>query len=192
MTSRQSLAKTLVASAILTVAAAPAIGQLSSNQLGTPNDGMVCRSSYSGALSGSAFKCTRSLYHTINLACTNPQFPNYVVRAGTSPNNPDGRDLCARNNVTIPSTGSLGGLVPNQDYREAAVDTNALNAEVERLRADETRSLGLDRNDVETSSSGPAIVVDGGNGSRDRATVSVTYYTFAVRTGPTASVATRN
>lgn len=191
MTSRHTIARVSLAISTLALLATPAVSQLVANPLGGPQAGMVCRSGYTGALSSGAFRCTRIQYHTVNLACP-AGFSNYAVRAASSPNNPDGRDLCARNNVTIPSTGPLGGLTLNQDYKLAEVDSNALGTELERLRDAEARGLGLESGGVAFTSSGPVIAPDGGNGSRDRATVQVTFYTFAVKTGPQVAAAARN
>ena len=170
----------------------PAVGQLTSNQLGTPDDGMVCRTGYSGALSGSAFKCSKTRFLTVNLACTNPTFQTYVIRPSGSAGTPLGRDICTRNGVNVGSTDSVSNLVSGQDYVLAEVNTTALNTEVENLDREEARALGLDAiRDVDTKASAPLIQPDASTGSRDRAVLQVTHYTFAIPTGNGVASASR-
>jgi hypothetical protein len=162
---------------------APAIG-IEANRLGTADDGMICRSGYTGALSGSAFKCSKSRFLTVNLECTNPTFQRYVIRPAGSAGTPQGRDICTRNAVNVGSTDSVVNLVQGQDYVLAAVNATTVNNEVANLDQQEASALGLDAaRDVDTTASDPLIQPDAGTGSRDRAVVQVIHYTFAIPTG---------
>jgi hypothetical protein len=192
MTSRHTFARVAVVAAVAAGAAAAALGQtpiVQGNLLGTANDGVICRSNYNGSYSGGAFKCLRQRFHTINLSCPSAQFPNYVIRPAGSSGTPLGRDLCMRNGVNLGSTDALGNLVQGQDYKLAEVDANALATQIANLHNEEKTATGLTGNEIETSSSEPAIQPDQGTGSRDRAVVQVTHYTFAIKTGPSISSA---
>jgi hypothetical protein len=192
MTSRYTFVKVAVVAAVAAGAAASTLGQTpigQSNVLGTANDGMICRSNYNGSYSGGAFKCARQRFHLINLSCPNAQFPNYVIRPVGSSGTPQGRDLCTRNGVSLGSTDALGNLVQGQDYKLAEVDANALATQIQNLHNEEKTATSLSGNDIETSSGEPAIQPDQGTGSRDRAVVQVTHYTFAIKTGPSISSA---
>lgn len=189
----------LAAAAAGLAASLPALSQLPtasqgliSSPLGGPQAGMVCRSGYNGAISGSAFKCTKQRYHTINLACTRSGFPTYVTRPSSAPGTPAGRDVCTRNGVNLGSTDPIGNLVQGQDWVLADVDTNRLNTEVAGLDSQEAAALGLEAGAVDTVASAPLIQPDAGSGSRDRAVVQVTHYTFAIKTGPMVATAPRN
>jgi hypothetical protein len=117
------LATSLAATVVGIGLAAPVFGITATpNLLGTPDDGMICRSGYTGVLSGSAFKCSKARSITVQLECTDPKFPNYLIRAA-APGTPQGRDLCLRNNVSLGSTDPVGNLVQGQDYVLANVNS---------------------------------------------------------------------
>jgi hypothetical protein len=169
---------------------APAMGQLTSNQLGTPDDGMVCRAGYNGALAGSAFKCQKSriVALELNLKCVNPTFPNYVTRAKYSGGTSDGQDICIKSQGVqfdsddpITSDYPVGGA-----WVYAAVDPTELNSGVANLHRDEARALGLEARDVDLTTT-TTMRRDTGNNNRDTVMVSVWYYTFAIPTGPAIS-----
>jgi hypothetical protein len=160
------------------------------NLLGTPDDGMICRSGYTGALSGSAFKCSKSRTITVQLECTDPKFPNYLIRAN-APGTPQGRDLCLRNNVSLGSTDPVGNLVQGQDYVLANVNPTTVSGRVSNLDQQEAGGLGLDTKEVDTVAADPVIQPNSGSGSKDNASVQVTHYTFAIKTGGALSAASR-
>ena len=163
---------------------APAMGQLLTSNNPSPDDGVICRTGYTGALVGAAFKCTKTQQLTVNLVCSEPRFPNYAIRSGE-------RDICARSGVNIPLSGALGG-VPNEDYVRATVDAAALSTEAANQVAAEAAALGLKKSDVDAVTEKKELDVDGGAGSKDKAKVKLTLYTFAVpfgaALGPSASV----
>ncbi len=173
-----------IAAAVAGIAlAAPVFGiTATSNLLGTPDDGMICRSGYAGALSGSAFKCSKVRTITVQLECTDPRFPNYLIRAN-APGTPQGRDLCLRNNVSLGSTDPVGNLVEGQDYVRANVNAAAVANRVSNLDQQEASALGLDTKGVDTVAADAVILPNAGSGSKDNATVQVTHYTFAIKTG---------
>jgi len=152
------------------------------NLLGTPDDGMICRSGYSGAMSGSAFKCSKARSFAVELACLRGNFPNYVRRA-TNPPNSDGKDLCVRNDVQVTSNGPLTGLNEGVQFVYAEADPAAISAEISNLDSREAGALGLDVKDVDTVAGQATINVDPGSAIKDRARVPVTHYTFAIKTG---------
>ena len=163
--------------------ATPALSQLTPNNP-SPDDGVICRTGYTGALVGTAFKCSKTLHVTVNLVCSESRFTLYAIRAGE-------RDLCARNGVIIPLSGALGG-VPNEDYVRATVDAAALSTEATNQVAAEATALGLKKSDVDAVTEKKEFDIDGGAGSKDKAKVKLTLYTFAVpfgaALGPSASL----
>ena len=164
-----------VAASALAITATP-------NMLGTPDDGMICRSGYTGAMSGSAFKCSKARTFTVELTCLRPNFPNYVRRAQNGAAS-DGRDLCVRNDVQVTSNGPLTGLAEGVQFVYAEADPAAISAEIANLDSREAGALGLDAKEVDTVAGQATINVDPGQAIRDRARVPVTYYTFAIKTG---------
>lgn len=172
--------------------AAPAPGQVGTpNRLGTPDDGVICRSGYTGALSNNAFKCTKTRDITVQLECIDARFPRYVIRPQGAPGTTVGQDLCTRNAINLGSTDPIGNLIQGQDFVTAAVDPARVAKRVANLHAEEARALQLDADtEVETIAGEPATQYDQAAGSRDNARVQVTFYTFAVPTGvrlPTVS-----
>jgi hypothetical protein len=153
------------------------------NQLGTPDDGMVCRSGYTGAFDGSRFKCSKTQVITVVLTCDNPTFPTYVTRAAGAPGTPNGRDICTRNNVSVGSTDSVVNLVQGQDYVLAQVNSTTVTNRTNTADQNEATALGLSVSEVDTLAGTPSIVLNGGVGSKDNATVQLTHFTFAIKTG---------
>ena len=186
MKSRNSLLlSTSIAAAVAGIGlAAPAMGQFLTSNNPSPDDGVICRTGYTGALVGTAFKCSKTLNVTVNLVCSEARFSHYAIRAGE-------RDICARNGVNIPLSGALGG-VPNEDYVRATVDSAALATEAANQGAAEAAALGLKKRDVDVVAVKKELDVVGGTGSKDKAKVKLTLYTFAVpfgaALGPSASV----
>lgn len=163
--------------------AAPVFGiTLTPNQLGTPDDGMICRGGYTGSLAGSAFKCAKTQRVTVTLECLRPNFPNYVRRATALPNS-DGRDICVRNDVQVTSNGPLTGLTEGTQYVFAAVNPDVVTQKVSEADSAEAQALGLTTNDVETKAGTTTVRVDPGSAIRDDAAVQLTHYTFAIKTG---------
>lgn len=176
-----------VAAAIVGIGlAASAMGQigggLTPNRLGTADDGMICRSGYTGAMSGSAFKCSKARTINVDLACLRGNFPNYVRRAKSLPNS-DGKDLCVRNGIEVTSNGPLTGLTEGQQFVYAELDPAAVSAETAGLNTREANALGLDEKEVDTIAGQATIKVDPGSAVKDRVDVPVTHYTFAIKTG---------
>jgi hypothetical protein len=153
------------------------------NLAGTPDDGMICRSGYTGAISGSAFKCSKVRNITLQLECIDPKFPTYVIRPQGATGTTVGQDLCTRNGVNLGSTDAIGNLIQGQDFINAAVDPARISTRVSNLDQEEATALGLDTKDVDTIAGQPTIQYNQGAGSRDNATVVVTHYTFAIKTG---------
>lgn len=178
-----SLAAGAVAAVVGIGIAAPVFGITATpNLLGTPDDGMICRAGYTGALSGSAFKCSKARTITVVLECVDPKFPNYLIRAAAS-GTPLGRDLCLRNNVSLGSTDPVGNLVQGQDYVLADVNPATVSNRVSNLDQQEANALGLDTKEVDTVAGAAVIQENGGAGSRDNASVQITHYTFSIKTG---------
>lgn len=172
------------------LAASPlAAQQLTSNQIGTPNDGVFCRAGYAPSFNGSSLLCTKTLSVTLNLQCPS-QFPNYVVRAVSSPGTPDGRDLCTRAAISIGSTDAVGGLVPGRDYIKADVPQGSVDSAAAATETAEEAALGLSPSEVEGAAQTPVIDTNA-SGSRDKGRVGVRLYTFAAPQSLTRSAAAR-
>lgn len=163
--------------------AASAFGStLTPNQLGTPDDGVICRSGYTGALVGTAFKCSKTALVTVAMKCTNAN-GTYVVRAPGQADSASGIDLCTRPGVSVGSTDAVAGLVKNKDYAYVVVDTELVTQKTSAANQSEAAALGLNANEVETVAGEPKVIPSSGAGSRDRAEVQLTHYTFAIKTG---------
>lgn len=166
--------------------ASPAVGQgREANQVGTPDDGMVCRAGYTGNFNGTRLTCSKTGSVDIPLECNNPNFPVYVVRlGGPAPNGDD--DLCIRNNGTA--------ININQSLEGLAVSTNGSNGVYEFARFNpftivnrtnlqdvaEANAIGLAAKDVDTVAGTPVIRPNGRVGGKGEARVPMTFFTFAV------------
>ncbi|MBM4188484.1 MAG: hypothetical protein FJ206_14370 [Gemmatimonadetes bacterium] len=155
----------------------PVAAQVNLDQSGTPNDGVICRSGYTGTLSNGAFICAKNTGAALNLQCRS-QFPNYVVRAVNSSGTPDGRDLCTRAAISLGSTDPLGGLVQGTDYIRADVSQSAVDSAVAAVESAEVAALALTDADVDVANQAPTIDTNA-TGSRDKARVAIKLYTFA-------------
>lgn len=183
-----------IAAALGIGAASLAFG-LEPMRLGSPQAGLICPSGYIGAMSGTAFKCTKNRFQFLDLSCNRSAFPRYVVRAAGSPGTPDGRDICtpgAGSGVLISSTDSVVNLVRGQDYVLTGVEDRAVDAIVADMDQQEATAQGLQVNEIDTVLVGSAAIQpDQGTGSRDRAVVQLTHYVFGKPTGTLISAATR-
>jgi hypothetical protein len=181
--STSPMAKYIGTAIALSIASASAFGiGATPNPLGTPDDGMICRSGYTGAVNGNNFKCSKTARVTVPMKCTRTNW-TYVVRAAGSPDSAAGIDLCTRPGVNVGSTDSLSGLVNGQDYAYVVVDTDKVTEKTTEADQAEATALGLDANEVDTAAGEPRVVPSGGTGSQDRAEVTLTHYTFAIKTG---------
>lgn len=147
----------------------------------SPNDGVVCRPGYTGALSGSHFICSKTGSISVALECVNRLFPTKVVRApGAAGDSSGGRDLCTRAGIVIGTTDPLTGLVQGQDFIFAAVNQTTVNTQVTNSDQHEATFLGVSVGDVDTDASTPVVAVNGGFGSNDIARVTLKFTTFAI------------
>ncbi len=178
------LTKSLFAAAVVAAGvSAPTLGH-SATFAGSPDDGMVCRTGYTGALDGTRFKCSKASAITVALECTNPLFPTYVIRAVNGAVS-DGKDLCTKPGVVITSNGSLAGLVQaapgrNGDYVFAAVVPATVTARIATQDQNEATAQGLAVTEVDTRSAQAVVQIDGSVGSKDNARVALTFFTFAI------------
>jgi hypothetical protein len=177
----KSLIAAVAACGIAAAAGTAAAANFSVDLKGTPNDGMVCRVGYTGALSGSAFKCSKATTITVVKECTDPRFPNYLTRVKNG-NVSTGEDLCQKNGISISSNLSLAGFTLNQDYVLATV--NLAPNRIANMEQAEASALGLQAGEVETSPGNPTVTIDGGSGGKDNAILPVTHFTFAIKTSP--------
>jgi hypothetical protein len=172
-----TLAGSLLATSLVALggAAVPSVA------FASPDDGMQCRSSYSGALNGTRFVCSKTRLVSVSLECLNRVFPNKVIRAPGAPGDTSGgKDICTRAGIVVGSTDSLTGLVLGQDFIFAAVNPTAVINAVNNADQQEATALGLTVNDVDTAAGAPTVVVNGGFGSNDVARVTLTQNTFAI------------
>lgn len=169
----KSIAATVFAMGAVT---APAISHAS------PNDGMICRGSYTAHFSGTTMTCTKDVRASIGPVCTqNTRFPIKVVRAPGAPGDTSGgKDICTRVGINIGTTDSLTGLVLNQDFIFAAIDATQVAAKAKAIEVAEERSLSLPDDQVDAKTSTPTVVVNGGFGSDDIANFTVTLFTFPI------------
>jgi len=178
---RLLLAPAIAAALIAGAWSAPASATIVGNQLGTPDDGVVCRTGYTGTLTGVAFRCSRSLNVNVPLVCPTDKIknPTFVERAG-------GQDVCERSGIVITSTSPLGKLTLGTDYVFAVPDQAKITTAVNNQIHDEAAALGLASGEVEGVAA-PAVVKIDFSGSLDKSQTQLTLYTFAIKTGGVVS-----
>jgi hypothetical protein len=180
------LTKSILAAAIAASGiATPAIGQtsrLQANILGTPNDGMVCRSGYTPSFNGTSLKCSKIGEITVALACLEPGFTDKVVRvsAGGTPN---GLDVCDKpGGVTITSSNNISNFVKGSDYTFAKQDDAQIAVRAANQRQTEATALGVALGEVEVEV-GTAVTDTTSGDSTDKSKVPLTFFTFAKPAG---------
>jgi hypothetical protein len=147
----------------------------------SPDDGMVCRPGYTGALNGTRFVCSKTKTVDIGLECVDIRFRTKVVRAPGAPGDTSGgRDICTRPGIVVGTTDALTGLVRGQDFVFAEVNQTTVNNAITSADQQEATALSLTVNDVDTKGSTPTVVVNGGFGSNDVARMTLTFNTFAI------------
>lgn len=168
--------------AIAAAAGTASAAQITPNQLGTPNDGMVCRTAYSPSFDGTALHCKKDVdLGKVKPVCANSKFPNYVIRSGNGAGND--KDVCARNGVSIPSNGALPG---KGDFEYVTIDQSAVDKEITRMVQAEATALGLSTSEVEWNANlpiGAQIGENKGPGGEDRVVYSGHFSTFPIKTG---------
>jgi hypothetical protein len=188
------LTKSLLAAAVAASGiSAPAIGQtartLEPQILGTPDDGNVCRSGYGMSVSGAVVSCHKSFAIKTDLACTNPTFPKYVIRAATDNfDRTNGQDICIKDNgLQIGTTDTLNGLTesvnggPGQ-FAYAQASSTKLAERVSNQRQAEATALGLPLSQVDTKVTFTLVKVNA-NGLKDNAESQAHHYTFLIPNG---------
>lgn len=195
-----SLKKLLLTKSIVAVAmaasgiAAPAFGQtagLQANILGTPDDGMVCRTGYGTVFSGGNIKCTKTQSINVVLECLNPKFQTYVNHAALTGTHKDA-DVCTMERgkpgfVEITVNTDLTNLLESVNgspgvYERANVNPATVATRLDNLDQSEAAALGLSASEVDTV---PFLTTVNRNqvlGVKDNATVTVSHYTFAIPT----------
>jgi hypothetical protein len=89
--------------------------------LASPEDGATCRAGYTGKLNAGKFTCEKTVVTKVEFSCPEESpLRNYVVRVNNQ------RDLCAANDLNIPSSGSLEGY----DQAGARIPGQALQIKV--------------------------------------------------------------
>jgi hypothetical protein len=158
------------------------------NLLGTPNDGMVCRLGYTPDFNGTSLKCSKidtpSL--AVSLICDDVNFPKYVVR-GSAGGTPSGLDVCSRKKsdpayVDIGPSDDISNLKKGKDYVFAKADLAQIAVRTAARTQAEATALGLQVNEVETEGTEPVTNTSAG-GSDDKSNVTLTFFTFPVKTG---------
>jgi hypothetical protein len=186
------LAKSILAAAIASSGiATPAIGQtaaLQANILGTPNDGVICRSGYTPSFNGSSLKCSKAGEIKVPLACLNPTFQDLVVRAVGAVghnNNTVGLDVCDKTGgVTITSSNNISNFNRGSDYVDAKQDDAQIAVRAASQRQAEATALGVSLGEVEVEI-GTAVTDTTSGDSTDKSKVPLTFFTFAK---PTAGI----
>jgi hypothetical protein len=174
----KSIAAAIVASAGI---AAPAISHAS------PDDGMVCRVSYSAQFGAGNMKCTKTSSRTVSGAfeCLNPSFPGVlgtrqpVIRINTAGDPSGGRDLCAAPGIVIQTNSPLTGLVEGTHYRFATVNQARIAAVREASERNEENVLGLGLDGVDSRSTS-TVVVNANSLGEDIVRATITLFTFPI------------
>lgn len=158
-----------------------------SNQLGTPNDGMVCIGGYTPSFNGTSLKCSKIDVPNlaVSLICDDPQFPKYVVR-GSAGGTPNGLDVCTKNKgdpgfVAITATSDISTLIKTKDYVFAKADLPQIAVRTAARAQAEATALGLAVNEVEAEATEPVTNTTAG-GSDDKSNVTLTFFTFPRKT----------
>ena len=179
------LAKSIAAAAIVIGGiAAPSVSHAIA--FGAPASGMVCRAGYTGAFSGTNFKCSKTVDINVVLECTNPTYPTYTIRAVVGPTGV-GRDFCTRSGIVLGPTDSIANLVlgaPGRPGDYVLADVNPATVVTRTGNQDQTEATaqGLAVGDVDTVAGVPVIQLGGGVGNKDNAKVTLTHFTFAIPT----------
>jgi hypothetical protein len=167
----KSIATAIVASAGI---AAPTLSHAS------PDDGMVCRVSYSAQVSGGNMKCAKQVVRFVPLECKDLRFPTKLIRsAGIQGDTTGGRDMCLRPGISLGTNVPATGLTAGQDFVFVAVNQTKVVAVREARERQEQTSLGLGLDGVDSRSVG-TLDINGGIGAEDRVKVDITLFTFAV------------
>jgi hypothetical protein len=176
--------KSIIAAAAIggIVATAGTASAATGNQLGTPNDGMVCRSGYTPSFSGTALTCRKEVdFGNVSPVCANLKFPNYVIRSGNGVGND--KDVCAHSNVFIPSNGALPG---KGDFDYVTINQSDVDKEITKMVQAEATALGLQTSEVEWTANlpiGPQVGENKGKGGKDAVVYGGHFNTFPIKTG---------
>jgi hypothetical protein len=98
---------------------------LPSHAVPSPSKGVICSTGFNGESVSGGFRCKKVVNVLIENVCTNPQFPKLNLRVG--------RDVCSKENVTIPATGPLTGLNPGRDFVNSQPDPAARQKAEQKL-----------------------------------------------------------
>lgn len=185
------VSKSIIAAAIAASSlAAPAIAQttaaITANIIGTPNDGVVCRSGYRASFDGTNLKCLKNSSVILKLSCDNPRLSQYVSRSPQALNETaGGADICIPANGNIGPTDSLQGLSqgPNGAYDFAKVNMTTVASEVAKASQTEAAALGVPASSVETVQSITFPQLNTIRGVKDESATQINHFTFAIPTG---------
>ncbi len=175
--------------ALATVATIVSGNVLPSHAAPSPSKGFVCPAGFTGEIADKAFICKRVARVLIENVCTNSQFPRLNLRVG--------RDVCSKENTTIPATGALTGLTIGKDFVNSVPDPEARKKAEERLEQGFVRgqvqlpSLAQKRqpeilpriaaNEREAIFAGREILIDDAGDIDDHTRVTFNVFTFAVK-----------
>lgn len=177
------VAKSIAAACIAAGLAGPAVGQFreAPNLLGTPDEGLRCRSTpsaYTGSQSANTFFCKRTKTVNTVLQCPEPGFPTKVIREGPGGG---GKDLCAAPGRVYTSNSPLTGT-EGIDYKFFAVDSAKVATVLANQRRDEAAALGVPEPEVDAKSLTSVIALNQ-IGSEDKLQITVEFATFAQPVG---------
>jgi hypothetical protein len=176
--------KSLVVAKSIAVAALMAAG-LASPTLShaSPNDGVHCRSGYTGTLVNGNFKCTKRIV-VDNVVLTCPagfQNPPLVRIPGIPGDTTNGKDICLAPGFSLNSNDSIpSNFVEGRDFRFISVSpAQAVAARISRDNQEEA-ALGLPDAGVDSNVVSSVVVVNGGPTSRDDGRITIDLTTFAI------------
>ena len=142
---------------------------------------MTCRAGYSAQFGGGTMKCAKTVPTGVPLLCSNVRFPTRVIRVPGAPGDTSGgKDICTRPGISIGSTDALANAVLGQDFVFAELNTSQAASKAKAIQIAEERTLNLPEDQVDAKSTSPTVVVNGGFGSEDQASFTVTLFTFPI------------
>lgn len=180
MNTQQTLTALAIAASAWT-SAAHAQSPTAVNLLGTPDDGMLCRSGYDPIFGKNKLICQKTLELKVPLGCNDTRFPNKVVRAN-APGTPNGLDVCDKaGGVNITATNDITSFNEGSDYVFAKADDAKIAERIASQRQTEASALGLSLPEVDAVFVRALTNTTSGD-SEDKSRVQYGLFTFPVKT----------
>ena len=140
----------------------------------------LCVVFVSAAWAQPALVVHHNLAVTIDPATHRLQARDRIRVPGAPGDNSGGKDICTRPGINIGSTDPLTNAVLGQDFVFAELNTSQAASKAKAIQIAEERTLNLPEDQVDAKSTSPTVVVNGGFGSEDQASFTVTLFTFPI------------